>query len=270
MNNTILFLDFDLTITTTHSTGHPSKENKIHTDKIYEVLSLLKQQGYTLIIVSRGIQEKISQYVSHFMPSIFDEVYGASDDTELNKGNIYWANKKVDIVHSCLRSINPTYAYFFDDTILNCEQMNTKLPKVNTKLIINNLDKVLIDLFIDLSIFCHFGKFGDILYAFTTNPIIDRDYSIKLFENYPALQFIIRPSRFSIIDSKIFALSTRTTHHLLYMLNDGIRNFDDLHFYYLSPKKDIEPKILIDFIIGNDILYINHLYLISVFGKTKL
>jgi len=138
LNGTILFLDFDKTLTDIHTGGFPHVHksywhNFINKQMIINLLIQLKSIGCKIYLITRADKIKIKYYIDNHFDNIFDDIEGNSDKIMgiLERDEIEWANWKVKSMLKILTDLNHTNmstVYFFDDTDLNIKQSLSKIP----------------------------------------------------------------------------------------------------------------------------------------------
>lgn len=123
-NNKILVIDFDLTLTDIHTQGH-IKQTQLYwyssenLNQLANCLCKFKNSGWRVYIVSRGIEEDITQYLTKLnIIGLFDGICGAKDFAHLGENALTWSKYKTEYLNHII-SMNGTQKenlYFIDDT----------------------------------------------------------------------------------------------------------------------------------------------------------
>lgn len=134
----IFIYDFDLTLTTIHSNGQPINSykgykfiNEHQEKRIIDAFDKIKNNNNNkIIILSRGLEEQIIEYLNIYHPKILmriNEIIGAKNIDEIifdSNGTILWAEKKTKILEEIMEKENivKNNIYFFDDTYMNIQK----------------------------------------------------------------------------------------------------------------------------------------------------
>lgn len=129
LNGTILFLDFDKTVTDIHTGGFPDLRKlywKTFTNKemILKLLTHLKWLGCKIYLITRGDQNDVCNYTKYIFSNVFDDIKGNNQELIETIGNddFEWAKWKVNLMKNLLIDLNHTdisRVFFFDDTQIN-------------------------------------------------------------------------------------------------------------------------------------------------------
>jgi len=146
-DDSVIFLDFDLTLTDKESKfydkdfeGFGTLEdlwNSIENyEKLLSILRELKKEGYVLVIVTRSIKGKVERFVNRFFRTtdledsepLFDYVFGSEDPIIIstssklkelgkksNEKNI-WSVKKGLFINKYINDLKLLNSYFIDDS----------------------------------------------------------------------------------------------------------------------------------------------------------
>lgn len=138
LDNTIVFLDFDKTVTDIHTSGFPNPHKlywRTFTNKemITNLLRQLKELGCKLYLITRANEDEVIEYVKHYFVDIFDGVKGISQKLvdEIGYDQLAWANWKVKSMQNILTDLNRndmSQVFFFDDTSINVDHALHLIP----------------------------------------------------------------------------------------------------------------------------------------------
>lgn len=156
----ILILDFDLTLTDIHTRGRIN-DNLLYWNSndnfnlIINTLQIMKNSGnWKIYIVSRGIESDIKNYLKKLnVIELFDNVYGAIDQTHLSRPTYIWAKYKVEYIEKIKtqNNLESNNIFYIDDTIENITEAKKAgysnsilLPDIGTSSIMltSILDKI--------------------------------------------------------------------------------------------------------------------------------
>jgi hypothetical protein len=250
----IFVFDFDLTLTTDHTKGQPNVSIDYFSEEQFANVSgilndILSNPNNLFVILSRGIQENLRSYVKLRFPRIdYNCVLGAIDIKELRQGEVYWAEKKAEIIRnlhlvSVERGDTPI-VYFFDDTETNIDAVNRlkieniKSFQVNTKP--NNLlelYKKAIEPHLEVSTTKHQGA-AEIKSSIEILQEIESDPNFIDPKFFNEGDFYINQARTLIKDKKYILYkkinSQRDTFPKYYIMLNGI--YKELCFYPFNGK----------------------------------
>lgn len=124
-----IVLDFDLTITDIHTSGHIKNDkfywnSKQNLDSIINQLTKLKNLNFGIYIVTRNIESNVVNYIKLYgFGNLIDRVFGAINEEHMCEDTYQWAIYKLNYLDeiSKLESINKSNIYFFDDTKINID-----------------------------------------------------------------------------------------------------------------------------------------------------
>lgn len=145
LKDKIICFDFDNTLTYYHSGGNPSIEKNyfLNIEKVKEYLQSLKDNGCKIYIVTRGVREKVVEYLKHhMMDKYFKDVYGAISIEEISEcgkfpnAETYWSYMKVTMLQKIMKTneCSANEIYFYDDTKSNIIQ--AKLHGFNNSFVV--------------------------------------------------------------------------------------------------------------------------------------
>lgn len=160
-NKKILALDFDLTLTDIHTQGHIKQTqlywySQTNLNQLSNCLRKFKNSGWKIYIVSRGIENDITQYLTKLnIIGLFDGIYGAKNFAHLRETTHTWSKYKTEYLNNII-SMNEAKKenlYFIDDTEENIifakssgYSNSIHLPSigVNSIMLLSVLEKILI------------------------------------------------------------------------------------------------------------------------------
>lgn len=138
LDNTIVFLDFDKTITDIHTGGFPEPRKlywRTFTNKemITRLLIQLKRLGCKLYLITRANEREVVEYVRCHFEDMFDGIKGNSQELVdlIGHDQLAWANWKVQLMQNILTElhhIDMSRVFFFDDTHINIVQALPVIP----------------------------------------------------------------------------------------------------------------------------------------------
>lgn len=138
LNNTIVFLDFDKTLTDIHTSGFPDLRKSYwrsftNKEMITRLLMQLKGLGCKLYLITRANENEVVEYIKHNFLGVFDGIKGNSQELVNSIGNnqLAWANWKVKLMQNILIElghIDMSRVFFFDDTDINVTQALPIIP----------------------------------------------------------------------------------------------------------------------------------------------
>lgn len=150
MNSNLLCFDFDLTLTSIHTGGHPDLE-KMYFDDINEIKNLLDffSSKYKIYIITRGMEDKVKRYLEKYkLMDYFQDIYGANEDKPIERDD--WDKIKVEYLDFIVmkENIKKNNIFFFDDTeinvltAINSGYTNSFQVKLNDRWLLSNLKEL--------------------------------------------------------------------------------------------------------------------------------